>query len=159
MFPCTSVNMWASLLYLCVHPSHHGLYRLCILISTPLMSLSDVKNSTNRSCSSKQLSTGFAFKNTDSNDVTWGGSLTVNVSLIVGFWNLSNVFMTQISARELGSRFDHVCLSSIHLHSSTLRFVDNHQLLSYSQYAQYLFMPRLLQPYHLCAYNSVGYSS
>ena len=45
---------------------------------------------TNRTRFSKQLSNGFAFTNTDSDDVTWGCSLTVIVSVIVGSRNLSN---------------------------------------------------------------------
>ena len=38
---------------------------------------------------SKQLSTGFAFTNADSDDVMWGCLLTITVSLIVGFRNFS----------------------------------------------------------------------
>ena len=54
-----------------------------------LISKNSPNNLTNRTRYSIQLSTGFVFTNTDSDDVTWGCSLTVIVSVIVGFQNLS----------------------------------------------------------------------
>ena len=61
--------------------------------STLLISPTDVKNLTNQTRFSKQLFTGFAFTNMDSDDVTWGCLSTVIVSAIVGFRNLSNITM------------------------------------------------------------------
>ena len=52
-------------------------------------SINSPENWTNRTRFPKQLSTGFGFTNTDSDDVTWGCSLTVIVSVIEGFRNIS----------------------------------------------------------------------
>ena len=87
MLPRTTVGIWPSVSCLCVHLRRGSLYRFILL---SLNSNNSPKNWTNRTRFSKQLSTGFAFTNTDSDDVTWGCSQTVIVSVIVGFRNLSN---------------------------------------------------------------------
>ena len=72
---CTTKSPWSTSIY--------G-------VPTPIINPSDVKNIIN-------LSTGFVFTNTDSDDVTWGWTLTGIVSVIVWLRNLSIVVGTRMA--------------------------------------------------------------
>ena len=89
--PRSTVDIWASLSYLSVHSSRRYLNRF---IQLGLNSINSPKNWTNRTRFSK-LCTCFAFTNTDSDDVTWGCSLTVVVSC-----GLQTFLMWHMSTRD-----------------------------------------------------------
>ena len=78
-------HIWASWSCSCVHPDHHGLYRFIWLTFNANDSPFWGKEPNQLDTFSKQISTGFAFTNTDWDSVTWGCSLTANVN--VGIWN------------------------------------------------------------------------
>ena len=62
---------------------------LCNYISTPIILPSNVKGSIERSHCSEQLFTSFLFTNTEGDGVSRRYALTVIVSVIVGFRNVS----------------------------------------------------------------------